>query len=347
MNPPKDLLSMDAQEDLHTIDSADDMPTIDPPEEATMQDSPDSYYDIESPVVADEFSTLFNAFKNANNIIVLDGSGVSKAAGSMLYNIPTLSNTNSSTVPTFVGVDKSILSQSAYQDQQSSTDAQNYMRSLFYAAKDAQPTQWHMLLSLLAFKQKLRRVYTQNIDGLHLKTPHLWTWHDIRNSPPWPNVLQLHGSIHVMVCNKCQYMSSMIVLLFIGGVQPECPSCIQENEKRVRQKKRPTTPGRLCARITLYGDTVGYDADVHTKIQIADLKDKPDLFIVAGTRAKIPGVIDMINNFGAVVRENNGYCVWVSKEAPGARIKDVFHTELMGSVQTLASMLLNYLSDGV
>ena len=81
----------------------------------------------------------------------------------------------------------------------------------------AEPGAGHQALARLEACGKLKTVITQNIDGLHQLAG---------NSPE--NVIEIHGTVHEVVCLTCSYrapMTKVLVRLQAGEADPDCPLC--------------------------------------------------------------------------------------------------------------------------
>jgi NAD-dependent SIR2 family protein deacetylase len=71
--------------------------------------------------------------------------------------------------------------------------------------------------------------------------------------------------------------------------------------------------GRLYPNILLYGECHHAEEEIATLIQ-NDLKQLPDLLLVAGTRLKIPGAKLLAEAFCDKVLNADGATVWISKD---------------------------------
>src|SRR5277367_5507152 len=86
----------------------------------------------------------------------------------------------------------------------------------------------HAFLKLLQDKNKLLRVYTQNIDNLEQLA-------GIRED----KLVQCHGSFATASCMRCklQVSGDEIREDVINGVVPKCPACEAERERQAARKK--------------------------------------------------------------------------------------------------------------
>jgi NAD-dependent histone deacetylase SIR2 len=86
---------------------------------------------------------------------------------------------------------------------------------------------------MLDLKQKLRRVFTQNIDGLETVTGmvDVTTVHEKGYKG---GVVFLHGDVNVMRCERCHFRASWnsaVVRLMNIGNAPSCPECQRRGKK--------------------------------------------------------------------------------------------------------------------
>ena len=102
----------------------------------------------------------------------------------------------------------------------------SFARQILPSTTAFSPT--HAFLRLLQDKNKLLRVYTQNIDNLEQLA-------GIRQD----KLVQCHGSFATASCMRCnlQVSGDEIRDDVLIGVVPKCPSCEVEREQQSRQKK--------------------------------------------------------------------------------------------------------------
>ncbi|MED1738398.1 NAD-dependent protein deacylase [Bacillus swezeyi] len=123
-----------------------------------------------------------------------------------------------------------------------------------------QPNAGHLYLADLERQGKEVRVFTQNIDGLHIKAGSR-------------HVYELHGSIQTAACPKCGTRYGLDHIL-----QAEVPKCCRVNEK-----------GRECGLIlktdvVLFGDAVQHFDTLFESL------DQSDLLLVIGTSLEVAPV---------------------------------------------------------
>jgi NAD+-dependent protein deacetylase SIR2 len=193
-------------------------------------------------------------------------------------------------------------------------------------ARNAQPTAFHLMLADLAQEGRLRRLFTQNIDGLDASIPSLAT--KVPLTHPYPITLQLHGSVRKMTCTTCYRIAELDPELF-NSSQPLCAVCenIQPRAARV---------GKMRPRLTLYEEHGPDDDDIGDAIELV-LQERYNMFIVAGTALAIPKVIEIVQNMRSCV----DLMVWINKEPP-RRIKGVKWDHIfLGSCDDVAKRLVD------
>ncbi|CAG8856190.1 5668_t:CDS:2, partial [Gigaspora margarita] len=87
-------------------------------------------------------------------------------------------------------------------------------------------------------------------------------------------------------------------ILLVYGM-PNCPECVERENKRVKQGRRPHFIGQLKPTVILYGDTHPKGLEI-SQIAKCD-QDKADCLIIMGTSLRIPGVKDLIKGFARAV----------------------------------------------
>ena len=138
----------------------------------------------------------------------------------------------------------------------------------FYRTKmialGAKPNQAHVKLAELERDGKLAAVVTQNIDGLH-------------QAAGSKRVLELHGSIHRNICQRCGKTYSAEWVMETEGV-PSCPEC----------------GGRIKPDVVLYEEPL--DMDVMGAAVAAI--ERADLLVIGGTSLVVYPAAGLIQYFG-------------------------------------------------
>jgi NAD-dependent deacetylase len=121
---------------------------------------------------------LINLIKNASNIVVMTGAGISVPSG-----IPDFRSASG----LYQSSPEYILSHTYFMKH---TDKfyEFYKDKMIY--QSAKPNSAHQLLAKLEEMGKVKAILTQNIDGLH-------------QAAGSKNILELHGSVHRNYCMKC------------------------------------------------------------------------------------------------------------------------------------------------
>jgi NAD-dependent SIR2 family protein deacetylase len=96
----------------------------------------------------------------------------------------------------------------------------------------SEPSAAHWFIRTLDLKQKLRRLYSQNIDGLEIATG-MVDARAVRKEGFKGGVVLLHGNIHVLRCERCCFRASWntsTTKSLSVGVAPPCPDCQSRGE---------------------------------------------------------------------------------------------------------------------
>jgi NAD-dependent histone deacetylase SIR2 len=206
---------------------------------------------------------------------------------------------------------------SVYRDADSTSSFHQMVRELSELSDSKTPTLFHNMLSKLADEDRLLRLYTQNVDGLEMKTKSLQTTVPLNRKGPWPKTIQLHGGLQKMVCTKCNDMLDLDADLFDGPTPPFCEQCrAVDNARTEYAGKRSHGIGRLRPRMVLYNEHNPDDEAIGAVVK-ADLRTRPDALIVVGTTLKIPGVKRIVKEMGAIIRgRRDGLNVWINMDDP-------------------------------
>lgn len=130
-------------------------------------------------------------------------------------------------------------------------------------ALDAKPNQAHLKLAELEREGKLTAVVTQNIDGLH-------------QAAGSKNVLELHGSVHRNVCQRCGRAYSAEWVMQTEGA-PRCPEC----------------GGAIKPDVVLYGESL----DERVLLASVEAISKADLLVIGGTSLVVYPAAGLVNYF--------------------------------------------------
>ncbi|KAL9136060.1 MAG: hypothetical protein Q9175_002728 [Cornicularia normoerica] len=294
-----------------------------------------------SPAVdqSSQLALLLKVLRKRRKIVVIAGAGISTAAGvpdfrssSGLFN--TLRSDNK-----LKASGKHLFDASVYQTDDSTSSFHDMVRTLSQIVSDARPTIFHEMLATLASESRLMRLYTQNVDGIDTSLTPLRTKVPLENKGPWPQTIQLHGSLEKMVCTKCNKLSPFEAALFSGPVPPLCTQCVENDQIRTDVAgKRSHGIGRLRPRMVLYNESNPDDEAIGAVVK-ADLLKRPDAVIVVGTSMEIPGVKRMVREMCGIVRDRrDGVAIWINRGPPpiGKEFEDCWDLVVAGDCDQVA-----------
>lgn len=193
---------------------------------------------------------------STDNLVFFGGAGVSTASG-----IPDFRSEDGLYRQHFKYSPETMLGHDFYVSH--TAEFYDFYRTRMIAL-DARPNQAHLKLAQLEAQGKLRAVITQNIDGLH-------------QAAGSKNVLELHGSVHRNICQRCgkTYDARWIV-----GTQgaPRCPECA----------------GPIKPDVVLYGESL----DEKTLVASVEAIQAADVLIIGGTSLVVYPAAGLVNYFG-------------------------------------------------
>jgi NAD-dependent histone deacetylase SIR2 len=254
-------------------------------------------------------ATIHHVLRESRRLIVVVGAGISVQAG-----IPDFRSRAGlfKTIKDELSLrssGKDMFDASVYQDHDSTSNFHQTVRDLHRLCQNCKPTPLHRYLNQIASDGRLCRLYTQNIDCLDTQLENLET--KVPLEAPWPQTIQLHGSLNMMVCTRCRWTSKLDPSLFTTGDTPECPECLELELVRVIAGKRSLGAGRLRPRVVLYNEE-NPDAESIGAVSEQDLNSRPDGLVVVGTTLKIPGVRRIVKEMAAAVHAAKGACLWIN-----------------------------------
>ncbi len=263
----------------------------------------------------DALELLLKTLRKRRKIVVVAGAGISVSAG-----IPDFRSSHGlfeslKHKHKLKASGKGLFDASVYKDDSSTSTFHDMVRDLSSMASNAKPTPFHQLVARLSREGRLLRLYTQNIDGIDTSLPPLATKVPLSHKAPWPQTIQLHGGLEMMMCQKCQHTSDFQRELFQGATPPLCPKCMEADSLRTHHAgKRSHGIGKLRPRIVLYNEH-NPDEDAIGAVVTSDLRTRPDAIIVVGTSMKIPGVKRIVREMCGVVRSRrDGVSIWINRE---------------------------------
>ncbi|CAL9731335.1 NAD-dependent histone deacetylase Hst4p [Monosporozyma unispora] len=297
---------------------------------------------------------LTSVLNDCSNIIMITGAGISTHCG-----IPDFRSNENGLFKSKIQKDNKSLFDinSIYSNNEQTLRFNKLITNLHKLSQDNEPTPFHHLINKLSSQGRLRRVYTQNIDALELKLPSFklnnpTEFPHLPSKPPYPQLIQLHGTINYTQCNKCHNIELLNPHDFIHNDETELvPNCIQCQEfEEVRQIAglRSKGVGKLRPKIVLYNE-IHPEGDEIAKIINMDTKSKKiDCLLIVGTTLEIPGVRQLINNLNKNLERQRTMgkfvVIFVSNELPSNKILKLFDDSgidliVHGDCQMLAKLV--------
>lgn len=205
-------------------------------------------------------SEIARRVERHNRIVFFGGAGVSTASG-----IPDFRSVDGLYHQKFAYPPETMLSHDFFETH--TAEFYEFYRTKMIAL-GAKPNQAHLKLAELERAGKLTAVVTQNIDGLH-------------QAAGSKNVLELHGSVHRNICQRCGHVYSAEWIMAREhederGV-PICPEC----------------GGPIKPDVVLYGE--GLDNQVVSDAILAIRE--ADMLIVGGTSLVVYPAAGLIDYF--------------------------------------------------
>ncbi|KAJ5799490.1 uncharacterized protein N7518_001558 [Penicillium psychrosexuale] len=304
------------------------------PKERTTQ-----YLDLSEPLYEQnaQHYLLVQTLRHQKDIVVIAGAGISTAAG-----IPDFRSTDGlfkslQKKHNLKASGKLLFDAAVYQDDALTAPFHEMVRSLSAEVANIKPTAFHQMLARLGIESRLKRLYTQNIDGIETSMQPLATEVPLNVKGSWPVTIQLHGSIEKMVCQKCCYLDNFNPDMFMKADPPACTECIETDEARQIGGHRSHGIGRMRPRIVLYNEH-NPDEEAITSVMNADIKSRPRVLIVAGTSLKIPGVRRLVKSLCTMIRSRkDGVTMFINNEPPsGKEFDNCFDLIVKGSCDEVA-----------
>jgi NAD+-dependent protein deacetylase SIR2 len=167
----------------------------------------------------------------------------------------------------------------------------------------ASPTSFHKALAALSRRGQIRRIYSQNVDGLEAKVG-LSVFPFTCTSPTDAQVIALHGSIcHLTkVSTKCCHSGYHPVTqeadaTLARGFYPKCPLCESNENTHTRRNKGLLRPAVLFHdQHSLFGDQLAVTVQKDQKAL--------DLLVIVGTslNAAFPGLEAVVKTLSHTAR---------------------------------------------
>ncbi|KAJ5459394.1 hypothetical protein N7530_011338 [Penicillium desertorum] len=285
----------------------------------------------------DQHNLLVQTLRHQKDIVVIAGAGISTAAG-----IPDFRSTDGlfkslQKKHNLKASGKLLFDAAVYQDDALTAPFHEMVRSLSEEVANIKPTAFHQMLARLGIESRLKRLYTQNIDGIETSMEPLATEIPLNVKGSWPITIQLHGSIEKMVCQKCRYLDNFKPDMFKQADPPACTECTDNDNARQIVGQRSHGIGRMRPRIVLYNEH-NPDEEAITSVMNADIKSRPRVLIVAGTSLKIPGVRRLVKSLCTMIRSRkDGVTMFINNEPPsGKEFDNCFDLIIKGSCDEVA-----------
>lgn len=189
---------------------------------------------------------------------------------------------------------------------------------------------------------QLRRIYTQNIDGLESKVGF-----DLTQIPSLSSIcVQLHGSLLWLRCITCSARRSLENHIYDieSGQLPTCETCEATQKQRADDGRRPRQSGVLRPDVLLYDEATENDLIMEMASQDAKKVSKNDVLLVVGTSLKIPGVLEIIKLIGSAVTNSNGNIIYLDLNPPPTSLQKNFTLCVEGDCEEFAKAAIDALT---
>lgn len=201
------------------------------------------------------------ALQAARRVLVMTGAGMSADSG-----LPTYRGVGGlyDDVETGEGVTiEQALSGAMFTRQPALT--WKYISQIEAACRGARPNAGHVVLAQLQKRFERLCVLTQNVDGLH-------------RAAASRDVIEMHGTVHRLLCTACDWRTEVADYSQLGRpLPPLCPTC----------------GGVVRPDVVLFGELLPMRAVAHYEMALAD---EPDVFVVIGTSAVFPYIVEPIRD---------------------------------------------------
>ncbi|KAG2231813.1 DHS-like NAD/FAD-binding domain-containing protein [Thamnidium elegans] len=271
----------------------------------------------EATQVIDPFVTeLAACIDKSKRVLVITGAGISCSSG-----IPDFRSSKglyNRVKKKHLMKGQDLFDATLFRDKRQTECFYRFMAELKSTISTALPTATHGFIHGLQERGQLMRYYTQNIDCLEDSL-------DL-------SVVRLHGSMDRVKCTLCtaSYTFSLEYQdQFKNGYPPVCPQCIIYDKKRTELGKRQLAMGTLRPTIVLYNEDHP-DGESIGKLQIKDLRRKPDFMIIMGTSLKIASLKKFIKEAAKLIHSKSGKVAFINKTAPSKEWEHVFDYEVLG-----------------
>jgi len=210
----------------------------------------------------------------------------------------------------------------------------------------AVPTPFHQLLGKWHKNGVLKRLYTQNIDGIEAKVGFDLSGSQLSNAP----CIQLHGSILQLRCHIChsnEPMESHFNVLQAGCL-PRCTKCHAKSSDRLASGYRPRTEGLLRPHVLLYGEENTDETTMNAVQHDIQAIGMGQVLLVVATTLHIPGVTKVIQEIAKVVKAKKGRVIYLDLQGGqlDAKKTELFTDIISEDCQAVAMELLARINNG-
>ncbi|GAA5845080.1 hypothetical protein JCM9279_005427 [Rhodotorula babjevae] len=340
---------------------------------------------------AQALDTLALAVARSKRAVLLVGAGISTSAGipdfrsqgTGLYSTPSPPSTSRIppvTPPPSTLKGPALFSASVYSSPNTTAEHLRFIaafkHSLDSVTLNSTPssssprrpvTPTHDFMRLLKKRNKLLRVYTQNIDGLEgvgtglipvalegitpRSSPSAVVGKGKGKAKVEGDYVQLHGAVHAVRCTGCDFVRAWTDEdgeVFASGSVGACPQCEERASVRLARGQRTLSSlsrAFLRPSITLYNEAPQSSSALTIgSLSLSDLSGSPgpDVMLVLGTSLKIPGFKKLVKEFARSVKSRGGVRVLVNREEIGSKSewRDVFDFQVLGDTDAFVTRLV-------
>ncbi|KAJ1983831.1 NAD-dependent deacetylase hst3 [Dimargaris verticillata] len=157
-------------------------------------------------------------------------------------------------------------------------------------------------------------------------------------------VVPLHGDLDQLVCPLCSTYYPFTPAFFPhyqDGEAPVCPHCDRLNSTRLSNGRRPISVGRLRPNIVLYNEPHP-SGDLIAKVMNSDVRHKPDLLLIMGTRLNVYGCKALVKSLAKTVHQHkHGRVVMVNLEPlQGREWEQIIDIQMLGRADDMVRDVL-------
>ncbi|KAG8715074.1 hypothetical protein FRC08_011026 [Ceratobasidium sp. 394] len=254
------------------------------------------------------YQSALHALASARQVTVLCGAGISTSAGIPDFRSPEgLYNGARPELPARMNASE-LFDEETLRDAERLRAFNRFMARLRMTARSAEPTICHAVIAKLFDKGRLRRLYTQNIDGLQTRE---------RNDMSHV-VLELHGSNARLLCHKCGKQSTEDPLSLDNHLmehgEARCSGCRRNDsgtgwEARLRR----LSPGYMLPAIVYNHDSREHELEGMSLDEMEEADGRADLLLIVGTSITTQGVARLVKSLAKKVHQYGGAVVYIDR----------------------------------